>query len=219
MCNSLEASICSSITSLIACIVLYTQSSSTGSTNSVSVQSDVFKIVALFFLFVSLMQWYDLIFWLNPTKNLTNFTVTKLAMISNHLQPLVLAFIISRYIPLSMTTQCILLVYTVYAFFYSLHAYRKIQYTVVTDRSFPVLDWEWNSLQGSTGMYTLFVLALCTLSLELPYPFNYILLAINLGTFMMSRYTPKQSTSGKMWCIFAAYVPILLVILQFSYLQ
>jgi hypothetical protein len=177
----------------------------------------VFQSLALFFFFVSLMQWFDTIFWLNQTENFTNFAFTKIAMIANHLQPLALAYFVSLHFKLSDITKISLLVYTIYAIFYSAYAFNQIKYTLVTEKSKPVLDWEWNSLDGGTVMYALFLLSFSLVALDLPYPLNYLLLVINIGSFVLSYYQSKRENIGKFWCILAAYVPLLIVIIEIFY--
>ena len=212
MCNSLQSSIQSSITSLITCAILFNHTFHQNHTIHL-----VFQSLALFFFFVSLMQWYDIIFWLNQTKNFTNLAFTKIAMITNHLQPLVLAYFVSLHFKLSDVTKTSLLIYTVYAIFYSAYAFDKINYTLVSERSDPVLDWQWNSLDGCTIMYGLFLLSFVLVALDLPYPINYLLLIINIGSYVLSYYQSKKVNVGKYWCILAAYVPLLLVIIEMFY--
>lgn len=211
MCNTLHGSINSSVLSLVSSFMLFKY--------SISRDKHIYQPLALFFAFVGLMQIYDAIFWLNQTHNFTNYAFTKIAMITNHLQPIVLAYLISIHFGLNTLTQIILLIYILYGTLYSIVAFHQIKYTLVTSRSHPVLDWEWNSLpqQNSPVMYFLFLLSLTIISFNLPNPFNYIMAAINLLTFVYSYKTQKTSTIGKHWCIIAAYIPILLLGVQFVF--
>lgn len=209
MCNTLKASINSSITSLITCAILFNHTFN--QTHTVHI---VFQSLALFFFFVSLMQWYDTIFWLNQKDNFTNFSFTKIAMITNHLQPLVLGYLVSLHFKLSNITKVVLFMYTIYAIFYSAFVFDKIKYTKVTEKSTPVLDWQWNSFEGATVMYILFLLSFSLISLDLPTPINYVLLSINILTFGLSYHQAKKETIGKFWCILASYVPLFLVIIE-----
>ena len=61
------------------------------------------KILAFFFGFVGFMQVFDWIFWKNqdmsdPKQEKTNYLFTKIAMIFNHLQPIVLGLLIFIFI-------------------------------------------------------------------------------------------------------------------------
>jgi len=214
MCISLRASIASSITSLVTCVILFNNVFCTPQTDQNRKMRNGFKILAMFFLFVSLMQWYDIIFWMNQEKNSVNYAFTKIAMITNHLQPIVFAVLISLYFKLRKETKAVLFTYVICAIGYSMYAYNNIQYTLVTDRSSPVLYWEWNLLNGWSIMYALFLLTLCVLSMELPAPVNYIMLFINVGSFMLSWFQVKREVVGKMWCAIASYIPLILVILE-----
>ena len=212
MCNSLEASIRSSVISFITCIVLYIHTFNQNKETHL-----VFQNLAIFFFFVSLMQWYDTIFWLNQTKNDTNYIFTKIAMITNHLQPIVLSFLVSRHFNINILAKIITLIYTIYAIFYSIYAYNNIDYTLVTERSSPVLDWKWNTLDHAFIMYALFLSVFTSISFQLPYPINILMIILNIGSFGLSYYTTKRTTIGKLWCIFASYIPLLLIAIEMMY--
>jgi len=197
MCYTLEASITNGIISAITCWVLYTKT-----------HNRVVKFLSIFFLFVSLMQWYDAIFWADSGQ--INRVFTKIAMITNHLQPLVLAsVVILSGITLSNTSNFILSIYTIYAVIYSAIAFNQIDLTQVTEISAPVLDWQWNNLAGGGVMYTLFLLAFSSISLDIGGTLSLLLLIINLGTFAFSAFAFKRENLGQAWCQIAAYVPLL----------
>jgi hypothetical protein len=138
-------------------------------------------------------------------------------MITNHLQPIVLAYLINTIIPLNTGSKFIIYVYSVLIAIYSIHAFNKISYTIVTEESSPSLYWEWNNLDRGYFIYTVFVLTLSILSLQLVYPMNVFLLLINLFTFFLSQYKYKQNNVGRFWCNFAAYVPFVLLIFEITY--
>jgi hypothetical protein len=175
-------------------------------------------MLALFFAFVSLMQVYDWIFWEslkhNGGENQSNFIFTKIAMISNHLQPIVLGFVVNQVHPLDNISKLALLVYCIFATAYSVDAFNRLLYTKVTEESKPTLDWKWNSFEYAVPLYTLFLISFTLTSLNLPYPLNYLLVLINLFTFTFSYYTYKNTTVGKGWCTIAAYVPTFLLLLE-----
>jgi hypothetical protein len=161
------------------------------------------------------MQYYDVIFWLNQKKNPTNFIATKLAMITNHLQPIIYAYLISKQYTISIYNKILLFIYTAFAILYSINAYKKIDYTLVTKQTSPVLFWEWNHVTNYDSFYTLFVLVLVLFSLELPYPFNWLMLILNGASFLFSRFTMKREVMGKYWCILASYLPLTFIIAEF----
>lgn len=220
MCYNKSSSINAFTIGLLSSLLLYKNKFTERTENH-----KVFQQLALFFAFVSLMQIYDAIFWSslqdNDGKNNTNYVFTKLAMITNHLQPIVLAYLINQYIELNDITKIVLAIYTFVALVYSIEAYQRIDYTIVTKESAPALHWEWNTLENTTfrslHMYGLFLTVLSLISLQLPYPISYVMLFINLATFLFSKYTYKILDIGRMWCHIAAYIPLLLLIFEMSY--
>ena len=212
MCVSLHASVHSSITSLVTCGVLYFYIF-----NQRKHIHKVFKSIALFLFFVSLMQWYDVIFWLNQKENFVNYAFTKIAMLTNHLQPIVLAILVSSHSELSNLTKGVVLVYIVYAVIYSALVFNKIQYTLVTTKSYPVLHWPWTMHDGALPLYILFIIVMCMVSSKLPPPINSIIIFLTLGSIAFSYYKTKRETFGKYWCMLAAYVPLLLILLATMY--
>jgi hypothetical protein len=202
MCYTFRASIVNGLVSVITSIVVYT-----------STENEIIKSLALFFLFVSLMQWYDAIFWATGESRI-NYLFTKIAMITNHLQPLVLYYLISRNIEMTMITQISLITYAIYAMIYSIYAFNTIEYTGVTELSSPMLDWKWNNLPGARIMYFLFFMVFTLISLNLPGILSLVMLILNLGTFFFSYYTFKRQNIGQMWCVISAYVPLVLAIFK-----
>jgi len=199
MCYTFRASITNGLISLVTSILVYT-----------STKNEIVKSLALFFLFVSLMQWYDAIFWATPDKNPINYVFTKIAMITNHLQPLVLFYLISQNVEMTYMSKTLLVIYSIYALIYSIYAFKTVDYTVVTDLSSPTLDWKWNNLPGAQIMYFLFLMVFTLVSLNIPGILGLVMLMINFGTFFFSYYTFKRENIGQMWCIISAYVPIVL---------
>jgi len=216
MCYDLNTSVNSSIIGMISSFVLYNHNF-----NQNKLYRKVFKVLALFFAFVTLMQIYDVIFWKslnqNSGKTNMNFTFTKIAMITNHLQPIVLAYLINTIIPLNNLSKFTIYVYSILISIYSIMSFNQISYTIVTEESSSSLYWEWNNMDRGYIVYGVFLLTFCVLSLQLVYPINMFLLIINLFTFFLSRYKYKQSNIGRFWCNFAAYVPFVLLIFEITY--
>jgi hypothetical protein len=164
------------------------------------------------------MQLYDYILWHNQTKNATNAFVTRLAMITNHLQPLVLALAIvaldkKRVGPI---TRWLLPVYTIVAVVYSIYAWFGIDYTLVTESSRGSLFWAWNYQGGyiAVGMYTMFLLTLCVLAYEhYERPINWIFVICIVLSFLFGSIYFKGRTEGRFWCWTAGFIPLILVVL------
>lgn len=227
MCYSEEQSRKSFLINIISCYVLYNYNNDA-----------THKVLALFFGFVGIMQLFDIIFWnnLNITNSKQaniNYTTTKLAMFANHLQPIVLAYLIYIFTgSLGKLSKIILSIYTVIIIFYTFNTYNKIKYTQVTNVSIrdtsdllfpnpedditkPSLKWEWNIQTYNTPVYLTFLLTLIILSYEnFNYPFNIILVFINVFTFVLSAYYYKGQSLGRFWCKFAAWIPLLFILID-----
>lgn len=211
MCYTSEVSMISFITSLFCCILLYIYGQYISNNN--------FKIIALAALFIGLMQIYDYIFWNNQSKNNINKIFTKIALASNNLQPIILALLIIIYTnKIGNFSKVMTIVYTICAIIYSIYCWNKADYTLVNNVSSPGLFWIWNNLKYNTLFYTLFVITLILLFIEnFSFPFNIILAIIYIITFIMSQYYNKQRATGRFWCYFSAFIPLLIVISTLIY--
>ena len=200
MCYDRAASIRASVIGFASSVVLY----NTG--------DPLIAQISVFFAFVTLMQVYDLIFWTYPGQNTTNRVFTQIAMITNHLQPIVFAYLINRVIALNLTT---VYIYAIVAILYSIKVSNMIRYTGTTERE-GLLLWEWNTPkeQGTFTMimYTIFLIALIDISSQLPNGISQLLIMINVFTFAFSKVYYKNTQIGRMWCNIAAYVPLLLLV-------
>jgi hypothetical protein len=208
MCYTYEVSRDAFIIGIISSLILFKKS-----------KKYEYKIIALFLMFVSLMQLYDAIFWKNPPttdeKKKINEKYTKIAMYSNHLQPLVLAGLILYYkgglLPISKQ---ILLAYIIVMILYNSNALNKIKYTEVTSESSPSLYWEWNNLKGSNILYFLYIILYIILfSKEIGGSVGIIGVILTLASLLYSfvKYKNKNST-GRFWCYFAAFCPLIFLI-------
>lgn len=177
-------------------------------------------VIAFFFLFVGLMQLYDYIFWTNSANSGINQATTKIAMITNHLQPIVLMLLIMFVMKkkLNTITKSILGLYAVTAIIYSISNWGNLQGTQKTAESGDSLDWTWNHFTHSGILYALFLLSLVILIYT-----NFsdkglriisILLVLITFFFSVWKYQIKLS-AGRFWCYFASLVPIIYLIKVF----
>ena len=203
MCYSSNASIISLITGLLSSILLYKYN----------------PIVALFFIWIIFMQLFDFIFWNNHAKNMINFITTKIAMIFNAMQPIILVLLIMLYTKqeLKPISKIITLFYIICMSIYVLLNWTKVDYTLVTKDSSPSLDWKWNHMPGFTFIWGLYLMTFIILLFEnFKSPLNYILVAVILTSFIMSMPYLKKYALGRFWCYFAGYIPLILLILYLS---
>mgnify|MGYP000865759303 FL=1 len=171
------------------------------------------------------MQLFDLIFWRNqniqdPNEALVNYTVTKIAMLANHLQPIILALLIYAFTgSIGKLSQIILLVYTIVIIYYSIFIWNKITYTleekIEENDTRSSLRWEWNLQKNNFGAYSLFIITLSIIAYEnFDYPNDIILLCTNLITFLLSAYYFKTQFIGRFWCKIAACIPIMFIFIK-----
>ena len=161
------------------------------------------------------MQLYDLLFWCNLSKNNINYWTTKLAMITNNLQPIILLLLI-KFISKRKLKPIVLIIvglYTIAAAVYIIKSWNEITYTLVNEKTSPSLYWEWVNLDGNMFVYGLHLLSLAVLFWDgFDWPINWILVAVTLISFIFTNQYYKGITAGgRFWCYFAAYIPLLLI--------
>lgn len=217
MCYSKEVSQRSFIINVITCYILYNYKSN----------NYTHKILALFFAFVGLMQLFDWIFWehqniSNENEKNINFVFTKIAMIANHLQPIILAIILYMYYgKLDNLSICIVFLYILVVVPYTISSYLNIDYTLVktvktkNNKTKTSLYWQWNSAHNSYLVYATFLITLSVLSFEnFNYPMNIILVFINLSSFFLANFYYKSEYVGRFWCETASIIPLIFLILN-----
>jgi len=168
------------------------------------------KIIGGFFFFVSFMQLFDYIFWTYPKDN---ETTTKIACIFNHLQPIVLAYLIYRYTG-NLKLKFFVIHYAIAAFIYTSSNWSSLKGTEV-DPSTGSLYWSWNHWEHSEYFYGFFLvlcMALCYYNLTPPY--NKIMALLFPLTFFMSYMKYGARFIGRFWCYFAAYIPLLFLLIN-----
>lgn len=173
-------------------------------------------VVAFFFAWISCMQLFDYIFWRNLTKNTLNYATTKVAILFNNLQPIVLALLIvflgkQKLRPLSVFLISLYICIAVALTFISL---KQVDYTLVTEESAPSLYWKWNYMPYGNILYLLFILSVVSMFVQhFRWPLNFILTATSITTFIYSFTKFKKHRSiGRMWCHINGYVPLIIVI-------
>lgn len=170
------------------------------------------KIYALFFMFVGQMQIFDYIFWKNQECNKINNLTTKLAIIFNHLQPIILLFLQYIYnFEISMISIITLITYLIFGIKYSIEALKNVNCTLPHNN---ILDWQWNKQQNAFSFYFLFLLSLTVFSFNFKTTsFKYLSALINIISFIIASKTPILNYSiGRIWCYYASLIPLFLTI-------
>jgi hypothetical protein len=224
MCYTLNTSINTFIINIVFCFILYVYANIK--------QNIQLKIISLFFLYVGVMQFWDILFWINDENTETNKYATKMAMIWNHFEPIVLFFLILFYLHKIPNVSLItIIIYSVLMIGYTAYNWNKVKKTSVyirelrdckdsnknkedteckTRETKNSLFWEWNYMEGSMSFYTIFLITLLVLSYK-----NFsgwirnLSLFYILFTFFFSLYKYKIDKGvGRFWCYFASYGPI-----------
>lgn len=212
MCFSKQVSMYSFTTSVLTNLFLIYFANNA----NISIEKSInLKILGYGMLFVGFMQLFDYIFWTNQQKNKINFITTKIAMLFNHLQPIVFTLLFYFFKNgLGIWSSIIVPIYIIFAFIYTYHAWNNTKYTLVTEISKPGLFWEWNYQPYGSYFYALFLLTLTILFWEnVNYPLNIIGIFISNLTFFYSliKYNDRGDI-GRMWCYFASLSSLLFLI-------
>ena len=206
MCYSPEVSLRSFIIANIGCVFLW----------------HVQPVLALFFAFVSLMQLYDFIFWKNQSKNIINAVFTKVAMITNHLQPIIFALLIMKLgnQQIKPLSKWLTIVYTLVAIVYTILYWNWSDYTLVTPTSRGSLHWKWNNVNNillEQLVYGLFLATLLVLAYQhFETPLNYFVMFLFAASFFMSlRKYDMTGNTGRFWCNYASYLPVITLVIVY----
>jgi hypothetical protein len=204
MCYTANDSLLGYIINSISSILLY------------NISNDAqYKVMALFLLFVGQMQIFDFSFWKNQSCNSLNQIATKLAIAFNHLQPIILFLLQTLYgfkqSPLSLT---ILLFYIVFGLFYNFAAFKEINCTLPING---IMKWKWNHLPGKDLYYLFFIAYLAIASFNFKdLTFQIVSLLVSILTFFIAHKTPVLNIStGRIWCYYAAFMPLVFIALKY----
>jgi hypothetical protein len=166
-----------------------------------------FVVLGYFFLFVTQMQIFDFIFWKNQSCSWINTLATKLAIVFNHLQPILLLALQSIYgLSLSTPSLIIGILYAVTTSVYSFNALREVDCTL------PVhgfMNWKWNALPGNTLVYGLFLASFVASSFNFSVPWiRWVTALTSVFSFIVAQKTPiLNAVPGRIWCYYAALIP------------
>jgi hypothetical protein len=177
-----------------------------------------YKLAGIFFLFISLMQLFDYLFWTNPEATDKNKLYTKLAVIANHLQPIVLiglAYIFDS--KLSQRSWMFISLYILFTIPYTLKSFKEAPYTLAVDCSTDtcnghskIVQWNWNHLDNANVVYGLFLACFVSIFYDAmqsnSMKWMMILLSVSSLAFTSFKYKLSRN-EGRMWCYVAAFMP------------
>ena len=205
MCYDIQTSLITLVVNIVTSIALFIMA---GNANQL-------KAIALFFLFVGFMQFWDALFWSYDATTNVNVYATKMAMIWNHLEPVVLSLLIYLFMgKLTMPSLIVLAVYVMAITAYSVNGWGELRGTEATKETCGSLYWQWNIMKGYKLVYGLFVVCLLVLAQQhFTGWVRWLFIVLLMGTFFFSfyKYNVKASV-GRFWCYFAAFCPIFFLI-------
>lgn len=181
---------------------------------------------AIFFAWVTQMQLIEYFLWQSQpcqqqhsssSSMLRNKQISKLGIIINHLEPVVLWLAIMAYLPNNSMPQFVqawMLAFLLATWVYTRNVLDSTECTTVTEESAPHLYWKWNEEGAHAGAYyALFLATLVMLaSYGLPEQRARPMASIILVSFALSYMIyGNKHTVGSMWCFAAAFAPWLLM--------
>jgi hypothetical protein len=201
MCLNKEISLTTYAIGIISCILLYYRN---------------YKIEALFYGFVIQMQLIEYFLWLNNKCDSTNKIITKIGILINHLQPVILYLLIiflnynniNEYIKIIINI--IIIIYIISIIYYFSYNYKLLNSCTVGIPNEKELQWE-IQYGKSRRLYYIFVFTLCLFLLFGLNKHNYLNSYLMLLSLIIS-YSIYEKTKGvgTIWCLLAAYIPVLL---------
>lgn len=179
--------------------------------------TDDAKVSALFLFFVGQMQIFDYIFWNTEKCSALNKITTKIAILFNHFQPLLLYYL-QQYFGMTMSRLSKILksIYIYAATIYSILALYKVSCTGVSEKT-GIIYWEWNFMPFNTLFYSLFMIfMISTVQNFNDKKYSYFLTFLIVSTYIAGHFKPiLNETTGRIWCYYAATLPLL----AFGYLK
>ena len=207
MCYTLEDSRNSYILNFICSIILIYLAQS----------KKEYLVIGYFLLFVGQMQLFDYLFWKYPPPSYINTLSTKLGIVFNNIQPIILLLLLHYYnVQLSSLSIVITLIYVLYGGIYTLDALLRINHTNTRNN---IMYWEWQHLKGNRITYALFILSFVCLSLNFN---NMSLRILSIVSILFTLYIGNKQnimdiSTGRMWCYFASFVPLIFILHLFYY--
>ena len=177
MCYDIQTSLIALVVNIVISIALFIVAKNKENKERDANVSNQLKAVALFFLFVGFMQFWDILFWSYDATTKVNMYATKMAMIWNHLEPIVLALLIYLFIgKLTLPSMIMLVVYTVAIVAYSANGWSELRGTESTKDTCGSLYWQWNNMKGNTFVYGVLLICLLMMVQQLLQPLLILLI-------------------------------------------
>ena len=170
------------------------------------------KIVSGFFGYVSLMQGIEYLLWDHQICDQYHKSVSYAGMWLNHLQPIVLGVLILIYGSPTVRSR----VLTVMGLYIAAIIPFSLQYDNIGDmrcttpkKENPHLVWNWNTMPHQFNVYLLFVGAIMTLFIFGMAKNGAVMAALTASSLIVSLLFYPRGTIGAVWCIYAAFAPLM----------
>jgi len=178
------------------------------------------KILGCFFIFIIHMQLIEYFLWTNNKCNMRNITLSHIGALIMFIQPIILYLVIlyynkELYIKNKIKINIILIIYVILLIIYCINLF-PIECTDVTKASSPYLQWSWFYKKNPKFLTLCFPIALMILIYYgLTKPYNLYVSLICIISFIISFIIyKKQRAFGSLWCWFAVFIPIGLLIID-----
>jgi len=181
------------------------------------------KILGYFVGFVSLMQGIDFLLWKHQICDNYNKILSKIGMLLNHLQPIVLGIVILIFNKKinKINKYGVIILMIIYLFViipYSIQYFTnsKLQCTLKGNKTNPHLIWQWNYMKFFKIVYTIFLITICLLCLiGLPtITEGFWCSLVACITYVTSLIIYPQKSIGALWCFYVIFIPIIYFILR-----
>lgn len=181
------------------------------------------KILGCFFMFIIHMQLIEYFLWANDKCNMRNITLSYIGTIVNFIQPIILYLAIlyynkELYIKNKQILDSIIIIYIIGLIIYSITLF-PLGCTSITPISSPYLQWSWFFRKNSVIIALLFPIAITLLLYYgLSSSYNLYFSLVCIISFIISYIIyNKQRAYTNLWCWFAVFIPIVLLLIDTFY--
>jgi hypothetical protein len=196
MCFNAQVSLLTYLVGMIGCYLLFLESIPE----------------AIFLAWVIQMQLIEFILWKNQPCNSINRSTSKIGMLINNSEPIVLwlAIILFSKKNIPKWLHILMILYFIASIFYNYSIYDNCTIPSTTSSN---LEWKWNNGNNSILFYAFFLVCCILLSIY-GLEYGYHMASIFIVSFILSYSIYKNTHAiGSMWCFFAAFCPFLLLVI------
>ncbi len=168
--------------------------------------------LAYIFFYASLMQIYDYVFWTNNTKNGVNHVFTKIAMITNYLQPIVAYYILKDKLADKPYITYISGIYALCAIIFMYVNWDNIDYTISSVVTNHNLNWLWYKQKYTYYFSVVYYIALFAIFFN---GFDNKLITFLVIVPLVFLFMKKDiyNPVGRFWCYFVNFIPIIIALI------